>query len=317
MEYRRLISFGKSSFVVSLPKAWINQNKLVKGDLIYLEENGPKLLISKKEDESKKEIKEKTISIDGKTKSVVEREVCAAYIQNHSKIIFRGKEVKNKIKELQGIVQSLIALEIMEQTPDSIVAKDFLNMDTIVVNELIRKMDLITRTMMEEACNIFVEDNYESLNERDQDVNRLYFLFYRTTLYNLENPLRALKNLKLTGIEILRMQYVGFYIEAIADEVRRTARHVRKLDISPEKQNQIKQYLEKMKAFYVETMKSAYNKDIELAFSLSGHKKEFDQEVELLEAEVQNITNLSKVITRLQRMTSLIHNLGRVLYTLH
>jgi phosphate uptake regulator len=34
VEFRRLIGFGKSSFVVSLPKNWIEKNKLVKGDLV-------------------------------------------------------------------------------------------------------------------------------------------------------------------------------------------------------------------------------------------------------------------------------------------
>lgn len=316
MEFRKIISFGKSSFVVSLPKVWINQNKLKKGDLIYLEENGPKLLLSKKEAEDKKEEKEKIIYIDGKTTFAIGREVCATYIQNYPRIILKGKDIKNKVKELQGVIQSLIALEIMEQTSDTIIAKDFLNMDTVSVEELIRKMDVVTRTMMKEACTIFTEDTYESLNERDHDVNRLYFLFYRTILYNLENPLRALKNLKLSGVELLRIKFIGFYIEEIADEIRRTARYAHLLKISPQKQKQISDFLLKMNAYYTETMKAAYNKDIDLAFRLSEQKKQYDQELELLETDMVKVPNFSRVINRLQRMTGLIHNLGRVLYTI-
>ena len=47
MEFRKLISFGKSSYVVSLPKAWVVQQKLKKGDLIAVDEAGPKLILSK------------------------------------------------------------------------------------------------------------------------------------------------------------------------------------------------------------------------------------------------------------------------------
>jgi len=316
MEYRRLISFGKSSFVVSLPKAWINQNKLAKGDLIYLEENGPKLVISKKETDNKNEEREKIIYIDGKSELSIGREVYSTYIQNYPKIVFKGKEIKNKVKELQRVVQSLIALEIMEQRPDSIIAKDFLNMDTVSVEELIRKMDIVTRTMMKEACVIFSEDNYESLNERDRDVNRLYFLFYRTILYNLENPLKSLKNFNLSGLDLMRKKYIGFYIEAIADEVRRTARHARLLDVSTEKQKEITDFLEEIYKFYIQTMKSAYNRDVDLAFQLSEHKKEFDKKLENMEKDIGKIPHLNKVVNRMQRMTSLIHNLGRVLYTM-
>lgn len=316
MEIRKLISFGKSSYVVSLPKAWVIQNKLIKGDLIQLEENGPKLLLSKKETLAAPENREKIIYIDGKTNQAISREVYATYIQNYSKISLKGKEIKGKVKDIQKIIQSLIALEIMEQTSESIVAKDFLNMDTVSVEELIRKMDLITRTMMNEASLIFSEDNYENLNERDQDVNRLYFLFYRAILYNLENPLKGLKNLKLNCINLLRLKYVGFYIEAIADEVRRTARHSRLLKLPLEKQKIIQDYLLKMNAFYVETMKASYNQDISLAFKLSGYKAGFDEDLKLLEGDGLNTLHLNRVISRLQRMTSLIHNLGRVLYTI-
>ena len=195
MEYRKLISFGKSSFVISLPKAWIRKNKIEKGDLVYLEESGPNLLLSSKENAGKEnEEKETVINVDGKTKEWIAREVCSAYILNFRKITFKGKEIRGKVRELQGIIQNLMALEVMEQSTDYIVAKDFLNMDKVSPNELIRKMDVVTRTMIKEARAIFKEENYDNLNERDKDVNRLYFLLYRSVLYNLENPMKAMKN---------------------------------------------------------------------------------------------------------------------------
>ena len=40
MEYRKLIKFGNSSHIVSLPNYWLKKNNLKKGALIYFEENG-------------------------------------------------------------------------------------------------------------------------------------------------------------------------------------------------------------------------------------------------------------------------------------
>ena len=57
MDYRKLIAFGKNSFVISVPKQWIKQNKLNKGDLIYLDESGPNLILSKKERRSYVEVR--------------------------------------------------------------------------------------------------------------------------------------------------------------------------------------------------------------------------------------------------------------------
>ena len=128
--------------------------------------------------------------------------------------------------------------------------------------------------------------------------------------------MKALRNFKLSGLDLLRAHFMGFYIEAIADEVRRTARHAHALKMPAPTQEQVQQYLVKMHDYYTTTMKAAYNKDTELAFKQAELKRSFDQELEMLEENVQKIPGFNRVLTRLLRMTSLIHNLGRVLYTM-
>ena len=316
MEYRKLISFGKSSYVVSLPKPWVVQNKLKKGDHIYIEESGNNLILSKKEASEKKEDKRKIIDVDDKSPHWIWREVCSGYILNNHEIVLKGSEIKNKVKELQNVVQNLIALEIMEQTSDTIIAKDFLDMDNVSLSELIQKMDVVTRTMINEGCQVFKDCNYDSINDRDKDVNRLYFLLYRAALFNMENPTKAMKNFKLTPMDMLRSLFMGFYIEVIADEVRRTIRYARKIKGSPEMEKQIRSFLEKMRDYYVDTMKSFYKKDIELAFKISDLKMDFEKDLDKMESEVQKIEHLNKVVNQLQRLVTNIHNLGRIIYTL-
>jgi len=247
----------------------------------------------------------------------VGREVSAAYIRNYRQITFKGKETRTKIKELQSIIQSHIALEIMEQTGDSIIAKDFLNMEKVNLMELIRKMDVVTRTMFNESCSIFSDDTYDSINERDKDVNRLYFLLYRAALYNIENPMKAMKNFKLNIIDLIRIHNFAFYIEAIADEVRRTARYTRSLKIPLAKQKQIEQLLRSFQNYYLETMKAVYNNDEALALRISETKTNFELNLDLLEKEVQKTEYLNQTINRMRRMITSIHNLGRVVYTLN
>ena len=52
---RKLIGFGKNSYVVSLPKQWVEKNKLNKGDLISIDENKEGLLLKTNNVELKKE----------------------------------------------------------------------------------------------------------------------------------------------------------------------------------------------------------------------------------------------------------------------
>lgn len=317
MEYRKLISFGKSSYVISLPKSWIKQNNLKKGDLIYLEESGSNLVINKSSDIDTEDNCEKIIYVDGKDSFSINRELCSSYIQNCHNIIFKGKEIKSRVKELQSITQSLIALEIMEQTPNSIVARDFLNMDTISVTELIRKMDIVTRTMFNEAQQIFSEDNYVNLNERDKDLNRLYFLLYRAVLYNLKNPLKALKIFKMTAVDLSKSQFIARDIESIADDVRRIARFARELRINREKQNQIQDFIKSLSDYYIEMMKAVYKNDSELVSALFQKQKIILDELEAMEKEIPTIKNYHKVIFRFRRVVNLIHNIGRVVHTVN
>jgi phosphate uptake regulator len=316
MEYRKLISFGKSSYVVSLPKTWVRQNKLVKGDLIYIDERGQDLLLSKKENEQKSNEKSQIINIDNKDLLHVAREVNSSYIMDNHTITLKGNSAKDNIKSLQNIFQNLIALEIMEQTPDSIIAKDFLNIEEVAINELIRKMDIITRTMLKETSESIIDDNYENINNRDDDVNRLYFLVYRTVLYNLDNPSNALKRFKLTPINLLNLLFTGFYIEGIADEARRTARYAKDAKINTKDKKKIQGLIEEITSFYLETMKAVYNSDESLALELSNRKRDYIKKMDLVEKEKSD-HHLINLIARMKRLISFIHSLGRIVYQGH
>ena len=150
MEYRKLISFGKSSFVVSLPKTWVVQNKLKKGDLIYFDEKDNNLFLSFNENKHDEE-KKKIIDVDGKEFFQIKRELNAAYIENYREIVFKGKEIKDKSKEILEYVRELIALEVLEIDSTKIVTKDFLDMDHVSVQDLVKKMDIIIRSMLKDC----------------------------------------------------------------------------------------------------------------------------------------------------------------------
>src|SRR3989338_4047480 len=316
MEYRKLISFGKSSFVVSLPKTWVRQHKLVKGDLIYFEEQNTDLILKPRSNKTEEESKEIVINVDGKSLFTVRREISSAYILNYRKIILKGSEVKSKIKELQSSIQHFIALEVMEQSPDSIVASDFLNMDKVSIEELIRKMDLVTRTMLKECSQLFKDEAIlEAIKERDKDVDRLYFLLFRTVLYGLQNPGKVLKAFNLTSVDLLKIKFIGYYIEAIADETRRIVRSAQGAIVGPSEKKQIEQLVNKVYDYFAQTMKSVYNKDIKLSLQLSEMKKEFEADLEVLEKSTAKVPELYKVIHRFDRVVLSIHGLGRLVYT--
>lgn len=312
MEYRKLISFGKSSYVISLPKSWLNQNKLKKGDLVYLEEKGQSLVLGGKEEKSAEE-KTITIQVDGKSLRRIQREIINSYILDYKTITLVGNEIKEKAKEIQATIHNLVALEVMEETSKRIVARDFLDMNNISFFSMIQKMDVIIRAMFEDCEKMFIEDTSENIAHRDQDVNRLCFLIFRVIEFGFENTSFMYRKYNLTPRHLLHLWWFAFNMEAIADEVKRTARYIPQVKLDKKQQEQFLRILGDTKNKYLLVMKSYHNQDSDLSHNIIDSKKEIIKEYDNFYFVNRRIENVGLLIEKLKSMVTGICNLGRVI----
>ena len=83
MEPRKIIQFGNSSYVVTLPQEWIKKNKLEKGQYVNLSENNNYIILATQplEEEKKAEI-----NLDDKPLKVFNRELISYYLKNYKYI---------------------------------------------------------------------------------------------------------------------------------------------------------------------------------------------------------------------------------------
>src|SRR3989344_3432259 len=179
-DYRKIIKFGKSSYVVSLPTDWVKRNKLEKGDSLFINENlNNELVFNPRPFEGRAGKKQITIHIDGKDKSRIKREIVSAYLNNYNIIKTEGDTAKYG-GYVRDAIKNLMALEIVE--------------------EIIRKIDTITKSMMLDVKTIDGKGDSENLMQRDEQINRLVYLIMRTMRFTLDNPGMANKKnlLKMT-----------------------------------------------------------------------------------------------------------------------
>ena len=322
MEYRKLISFGKNSFVVSLPKAWIKQNKLQKGDLIYIEESPTSLLLQPQHSKKKEEEKSIRIRIDGKSLRHIKREIISAYVTNHATIVLFGNEIKDRAREITPIIQSLMAVEVMEQTSKEIVARDFLNIGSVSTKTIVRKMDIIIRSMMDDCEQSFDGNTSESINYRDNDVNKLAFLMFRIVRYGLENPTYMMRKFNLQPLALANLWWLSFDLESLADEIKRVSRYMELIELDKEQQEAFKSVLRNVKQYYLDMMKAYYSNDIDAVHNVVNRKEgminlchEFYENF-----YVQQHTKKSKsrwlgfLTDRTRAAIGHINHIGRVLY---
>jgi len=284
MEYRKLISFGKGSFVISIPKPWIEKNKLKKGDLLGMEETHSGLMLTSNASPSKKEEKKITITVDGKGLDRLKAEIVSAYLNNYDLFEIITKDLKNDVMAIKNTLMDLAGLEIMEQTSTRLVAKYLIDINEVSVNSLIRRMDIITRSMIEDTMKCMDNEcDYETVHQRDSDVNRLHFLAYRVIRDALTNP-RIREAMGKDNWALQSDKSVVMRIEKIADRQKRVARYLQNTRLDKQQLKKLKELYTTIQQVYQDVMKAYYTNDIELAYSIElSHKKRLEDYDHFLE----------------------------------
>jgi phosphate uptake regulator len=282
METRKLISFGSSSYVISLPKNWVSQNQLEKGDSLYIEEKPNELIITSGDSEKEKRVKEKQIDCAGKPIEKIRCELFASYLNNYNIIEIRQLD-EEKFPKVKEMLHNLAGLEILEQTSDKIIAKDLINLKEVSIKALMRRIDIIIRSMMDDAVTIDQKNNVKSLYDRDEDINRLTFLVRRMITAALEDQ-KISRMFESEPKDIILDWEVALRLEKVGDNLKRISKCISKLKAEDRKFPDITDIFGKLKLRYLSIMKAYYGRDIAIASDVETTKGQiYDKCDELLQ----------------------------------
>ena len=312
MDTRSLIKFGRTSYVVTLPQSWIKKEGLGKGDPIHFEDNGSGLFISSSSKTKKDQNKKIEIDVTDKDLFRIRRELVAYYINGYDVIRIIGKDLMNKSKDIRDIMHSLVSLEVLEQTATRMTAKVFLSSKNIFIPQLIRKLDILNRNMMEDMTAKSVD--YNDILQRDNDVDRVTFLLLRIIKTNLQDNSSA-RIANLSNNKLLDYWNVAYALEAIADEVRKLSFVFK--DLSKNKaafKNIIGLYSYLVKA-YLKAMDAYYAHDVESAYKTSSIKIEVIQRCAELYNRYWDKKGAVIALERIKDLAFLIHGMGRRVYS--
>lgn len=272
METRKIIEFGKSSFVLSIPKSWITRNDLGKGDSVCVDVKPRELIISPKTSDPAEDRK---IIIYTKKKSMdlIRTEIFSAYLTNYDTLEIVSEDGLVKPVEIKNIIQNLAGMEILVQTHEKILTKYLLNTDEISIETLMRRTDIITRSMMDDMMGCSDDKVYKDIFQRDHDVNRLTFLAYRTIRKALLHP-QLMTHWKTNEVQLLADWEIAMRIEKIADQCKRIARHLCLVKQTPKMKKDLLVLFETTKRSYLDVMKAYYTGNKELAFRVETSAKD-------------------------------------------
>lgn len=302
IESRKLIAFGKNSFVISIPKDWVKQNKLKKGDKVYIDDEPAELKVTPKNEQTSPEKSSTTIDISSKTEPMIETEIVSAYLTNHHIIEITGQDIKNKLSFIKKIALNLAGMELMEQTSSKMVFKDYLNVWEVSIANIVRRIDITIRSMLEDCHKANKKDDYESIVERDQDVNRLAFMAFKVIRDANMNPALK-KHYNLNHLDLLNTWDIITRLEKIGDQTKRIARHMIKSRLKKKAKKEIKDLYLNIIQSYLRTIKSYYTKDKKAAHEVvqevKGHVRSCNRFL-----ESHHETSTIYVIENLKSMSS-------------
>jgi len=273
MELRKVQFTGGSSYVLTLPKEWIEAQKIKKNDSLGVEiqPDGTLLITRSINQESAQRTKE--FDLTGITEpAYLFRLLIGAYISGYTFIVIHSHQrlppfVRDVVR---NFTQMTIGQEVIGETDTEIMLKDLLNPAEMPFDNTIKRMFIIVKAMHEDAITAIRSQNQTLANDvtsRDNDVDRLHWLIARQTNMILSNATLSRK-MDISPVMALHYFTISRIIERIGDHAERIvfiAQPILKKGIDPEILKKIAKASELSVGIFDHSIVSFFNNDMKKA----------------------------------------------------
>ena len=237
METRKAQITGRSTYVISLPKSWVNKVQINKGDSLgMIPRSDGTLLIKPKITEQGEKLNEQlTKNITVETQDIEEfiREFIGVYLAGYNTIDINFKKPfsKNMRQYIRELSHSVTGPEIIDESMNSVTVKDLLDASDFSIIKGVKRMYIITRGMYMDAINSFDEKDKEitaDVESRDYDVDKINWLISKQFNLILKDIFFADK-MGVKPQEALNYLLTARSIERIADHAVRFSDNTKKI----------------------------------------------------------------------------------------
>jgi phosphate uptake regulator len=234
METRKVQVTGGSTYTVSLPKSWATANDVSAGSVVEFHPEDDALLLSPKRDGERIE---GTIDVTGLEGEELTGAVMTMYVSGFDIIVLETSRISApQRRTIRDAVQGLVGLEVIEETSEHVVLQDLLDSSELSIHNAITRMRLVAITMIEDAMTALIENDDElayDVIERDDDVDRLWYMVSRVFRSVLRDPMAA-TDIGLPRETCFDYQSSARQLERIADHATKIANLSLEVDEIPE-----------------------------------------------------------------------------------
>lgn len=233
VEKRRVQKTGSSSFIITLPKEWVEATKLKSGDYVVIEKLGDKLIITPPTLESS-QLKMNIKVYPGVDSLQVFRIILGAYIGGYNviNVVFdKGiQDLAKLISEIKNLSRiKLPGIEVIEETHNSVTFKVLLDLHELPLINAIRRLHLIVNSMLQDCINLLKSNDLNiahTIIQRDEEADRFHHMIARELSISLLS-IKVQHELGITNVtETLSYRIIARNLERIADHAVNIAKRI-------------------------------------------------------------------------------------------
>lgn len=232
-ETRKVQVTGGSTFTVSIPKDWATDNDVEAGSRVVFNPEGDSLILTPVSDEERTE---GSLDVAGLAGEELRRAVMTMYVSGFDVITLTADRITTgQRRTIREATQSLVGLEVLEETGDRVVVRDLLDSSELSIHNAVDRMRLIAASMLEdavEALSTADADLAHDVIQRDDDVDRLYMVVSRIFRATLRSPTAA-EELGLPRETCFDYHSSARQLERVADHATKIAHLSLELEETP------------------------------------------------------------------------------------
>jgi len=204
-EVRKIQFTGRSTYILSLPKKWMQEMHLKPGDPVNVirEANNSLSIIPYAERSSNLSNEATAVVLEKEGVTSVQRKVISIYLLGYNIIHLKSKTgrinpaQRDAVREV--IRRNLVGTEIIADSSDAITIQVLLTLPELSVNTAVRRMFLIASSMHKDAMLALGESNHElakTVIKSDDEVDRFSLYILRNLVIATQNE-RVLREIGL------------------------------------------------------------------------------------------------------------------------
>ena len=266
---------------MSLPKEWVDANKLDKSSQVELETGQDSISISANMET--RPTKELVISYPLPKEENIVADITGAYllgydvIQINSNSIIPGED-REKIR---NSMRRLVGMEIIEEDASHINMQFLLDATTLNPEKILKRMSSIALGMFDEVSLGLISDdksNLQAMSKRDVEVNRQYFLLVRLIRSTLVDK-RLANAFNLENIDVLDYRVAANLLENAGDSIVELSNLIYNSSLSKEYRKKIFSVVKDFNKFAEKSIDAFTTPDRLLAIEAISLHKQFDDKL--------------------------------------